>query len=259
MLKQTTSVEHDFPPYQESALLALFGKNVRVLDLTHDFGDHIPIYPGHAKTALWWHLTHEESRARLGDTSFEGYGVKGIVTCDHTSTHVDAIFHFNKHRADLTVDKIPLNYMITPAAWIDVSFVPPRTHITLENVRTAVATAGIAVQAGSTLLYYTGAETLWGDHKAFLSQYPGLNAEATAWILDQGVLNVCTDAPSTDNPADTTYPNHTVHAQRLVIHTELVANIPKIPRHDNFYYAMFPWRITGGTGSPVRAIALWEE
>lgn len=253
------SSEHDFKPYHESALLTLFGKNVRVLDLTHEFGDHIPIYPGHAKTATWWHLTHEESVMRLGDTPFEGYGVKGIVTCEHTSTHVDAVYHFNKHRPDLTVDKLPLEYMITPAAWIDVSFVPPRTHITLQNVRDAVSEAGITIRPGSTLLYYTGAEKLWNDHKAFVTQYPGLDAEATAWILDQGVVNVCTDAPSTDNPADITYPNHTLHGQRLVIHTELVANIPKIPRHDNFYYAMFPLRLVGGTGCPIRALALWEE
>jgi kynurenine formamidase len=69
------------------------------------------------KTALWWHLTHEECKMRLGDvdTPFEGYAVKGIATCDHVSTHVDAVYHFNKHRPDLTVDNIPFEYMITPA------------------------------------------------------------------------------------------------------------------------------------------------
>ena len=116
MSKETKSVAQTFPLYRESALLSLFGKNIRVLDLTHELGDHIPIYPGHAKTATWWHLTHEESRARLGDTPFEGYAVKGIVTCDHTSTHVDAIFHFNKRRPDLTVDKLLLEYKVTPVA-----------------------------------------------------------------------------------------------------------------------------------------------
>jgi kynurenine formamidase len=249
----------DFKAYQELAFISLFGKNVRVLDLTHEINENIPIYPGHAKTATWWHLTHEECVMRLGDTPFEGYGVKGIVTCEHTSTHVDAVYHFNKHRPDLTVDKIPLEYMITPGAWIDVSYVPPRTHISLQNIKDSIKQAGVQIKAGSTLLYYTGVEKYWNNHQVFLTQYPGLDSEATEWILDQGVVNVCTDAPSTDNPADITYPNHTIHAKRLVIHTELVANISKIPRKDDFYYAMFPWRLTGGTGCPIRALALWEE
>lgn len=248
----------DYPTYEENAVIDFLGKKVHVLDLTHEFSESIPIYPGHAKTVTWWHLTHEECVARLGDTPFEGYGVKGILTCEHTSTHVDAIFHFNKHRPDLTVDQLPIGYMISPAEWIDVSFVPARTHITIRHVKKAVRNAGVTIRPGSTLLYYTGVERLWSDHRAFLSQYPGLDAEATEWILDQGVINVCTDAPSTDNPADNTYPNHTVHARRLVVHTELVANISKIPRHDDFYFAMFPLRLVGGTGCPIRALAFWE-
>ena len=88
---------------------------------------------------------------------------------------------------------------------------------------------------------------------------PGLDSEAKNWILAQGVVNLCTDAPSTDNPADITYPNHTLHDARLVIHTEMVANIPKIPRHDESNFAMFPLRLTEVTGCPIRAIALWED
>ncbi len=93
---------------------------------------------------------------------------------------------------------------------------------------------------------------------AFITQYPGLDEEASRWILDQGVVNVLTDAASTDNPADLDYPNHRTHAERLVVHTEIVRNIPKIPRHQNFHLLMLPLRWKGATGSPVRALAMWE-
>lgn len=245
--------------YQSEVVIELFGKKVHILDLGRELSPEMPHYPGHMKTNLWWHLTHEECKMRLGDTPFEGYAVKGIVTCDHVSTHVDAVYHFNKHRPDLTVENISFYDLITPAAWIDVSHVKPRTHITLADVKEALEKAKVTLKPGITLLYYTGIDAKWGDTATYVSQYPGLDREATEWILDRGVVNVCTDATSLDNPADITYPNHTIHGERLVIHTENIANMPKIPRHDNFYFAMFPLKFVGATGSPVRAVAMWEE
>lgn len=244
--------------YRELDEIELFGRKLNILDLGREISPEMPHYPGHMKTNFWWHLTHEECKMRLGDTPFEGYAVKGIVTCDHVSTHVDAVYHFNKNRPDLTVEKIATRDLITPAAWIDLSHVKPRSHITLQDVKEAVADAGITIREGMTLLYYTGIEQSWNDVATYVSQYPGLDAEATRWILDQGVVNVCTDATSLDNPADINYPNHTVHGERLVIHTENMANITKIPMHEGFYYAMFPLKFVGLTGSPVRAFAIWE-
>jgi kynurenine formamidase len=119
--------------------------------------------------------------------------------------------------------------------------------------------AGLArIEPGSTLLYWTGIGAHFDDPVRFVTQYPGLDYEATNWILDQGVVNMMTDAPSTDNPADPSYPNHLSHGRRLVIHTELTANIAKIPRHSGFYVVALPLRWQGLSGSPVRALALWE-
>ncbi len=247
--------------YREMTAVDLFGKRIRVLDLTREIGPDLPVYPGHMKTNFWWHMTHRESKLRIGEKSrFQGYGVKGIVMCDHISTHVDAVYHFNADRPDLTVESIALETLITPASWIDLSFVRPRTNITLENVKGAMARAGVdRLERGSSLLYYTGAGDRWGDPEAFVTQYPGLDSEASYWILDQGVVNVLTDAPSTDNPADLSYHNHTAHGERLVIHTEIVSNINKIPKHTGFYLLVAPLKLKGCTGSPARILALWEE
>lgn len=239
----------------------LFGRRVWVLDLSREISPEIPIYPGHAKVAFWWHLTHEEvRRSRIHpDSPFGGYGVMGIAMCDHVSTHVDAVYHFNRERPDLTVDRIPLDKLITPAAWIDLSFVPPRTHITLDHLQRALASAQVTLRPGMTLLCYTGASEYWNDPFRFNSEYPGFDEESSRWLLDQGIVNLCTDAASTDNPADNHYPNHRVHGERGVIHTEIVANINRIPRHDNFYVIILPLKFRGLTGSPVRALALWTE
>ena len=71
-------------------------------------------------------------------------------------------------------------------------------------------------------------------------------------------MNVLTDAVSTDNPADLTYPNHTAHAEYLINHTEVVNNIERIPRHQGFAVMVISLRLIGCSGSPVRVLALWE-
>jgi kynurenine formamidase len=246
--------------YQDTEVLNVFGRNMRVLDLGHELADDIPVYPGHMKVATWWHLTHEESVIRMGDTDFWGYGVRGMSLCEHVSTHVDAIFHFNPHRPDLTIDSMPLSSMITPAAWVDLSFAEPRTDISLDQLHEALDSARVTVEPGSTLLFYTGVERYWKkDSKRFISDYPGMGEEASRWLLDQGIVNLCTDAISTDNPANLRYPNHRAHGERLVVHTELVANMTRIPIHQGFWFMMAPLRFTGMTGSPIRPLALWDE
>ena len=245
--------------YNELAEITFFGKRVKVLDLSREISPQIPVYPGHMKVAMWDHLTHAESRLRLGDSPFRGYAVKGIAFCDHDSTHIDAVFHFNEDRPDLTIETFPIEYFFTEGVWIDVSDVPGRTHITLERVRRAMDEAGVeGLPRGGTLLYYTGAARKWDRPLEFVSQYPGLDEEASRWILDQGVVNVLTDAVSTDNPADLGYPNHLVHAEYLVNHTEVVNNIDRIPLHQGFSVMVIPLRLVGCTGSPVRVFALWE-
>lgn len=245
--------------YNELAEITFFGKRVKVLDLSREISPQIPVYPGHMKVAIWDHLTHAESRLRIGDSPFKGYAVKGIAFCDHDSTHMDAIFHFNEDRPDLTIETFPIEYCFTEGVWINVSDVLGRTHITLERVRRAMDEAGVeGLPAGGTLLYYTGAARKWDRPLEFVSQYPGLDEEASRWILDQGVVNVLTDAVSTDNPADLGYPNHLVHAEYLVNHTEVVNNIDRIPLHQGFSVMVIPLRLVGCTGSPVRAFALWE-
>lgn len=245
--------------YRDLAEVTLLGRRLKVLDLSREISPDIPVYPGHMKVAIWDHMTHSESRLRLGDTPFRGYAVKGIALCDHDSTHMDAVYHFNPDRPDLTSEAFSIENCFTEAVWIDVSDVEPRTHITLSRVRAALGAAGVGrVPAGGSLMYYTGAARRWDDPLAYLSLYPGLDEEASRWILDQGVVNVLTDAVSTDSPADLTYPNHRTHAEYLVNHTELVNNIERIPRHEGFSLMVVPLRLVGCTASPVRIFALWE-
>lgn len=245
--------------WRDETELELLGRRVRVVELSREVSTTMPVYPGHVGVAFWDHLTHEQVRRQRVDpeSDFCGYAVRGMVASEHVSTHVDAVWHFNDRRPDLTIDKVPLEHLITPAAWIDVSDVWPQPHITLERIRRALDEAQVELRPGMTLLYYTGVAEHWDDPATFLSDYPGLDAEASRWLLDQGIVNLGTDAVSTDTPSDTSYPNHTAHGERLVIHTEMVANMTRLP-HSGFWTVFLPLRLVGGTGAPARALALVE-
>jgi kynurenine formamidase len=246
--------------YRDEVEIELLGKQVKVLEISREVSETMPVYPGHISVNFWDHLTHEQvKRQRLpADSPFRGYAVRGLAASEHVSTHVDAVWHFNPDRPDLTIDKLPWEHLITPAAWIDLSDVAPEPHITKARLEAALTDAEIKLKPGMTLLYYTGWGELWHDPFAFVEGYPGLDAEASEWLIDQGIVNLGTDAPSTDHPADLGYPNHRIHGERCVIHTEMVNNMTRIPVHHGFWTGFFPLRLEGGTGSPARAVALWE-
>ena len=218
-----------------------------VTELSRTIYTGMPVYPGHPKTVIWDHLTHEETQKN----GFS-YAVKGLMFSDHTSTHVDSLSHIIP--GDLPIADVPLNFFITEGVWVDVSGVPPRTYITKRDLVDALEAVSVSIPSGSTFLYYTGASTTWGTPQ-YLSEYPGLNREAAEFLADSGCINIGCDAVSIDNPADPLYPAHTVCRERKILNSENFVNIEKIPCH-RFWFFSLPLLILEGTGSPIRALAM---
>ncbi|MBU7012974.1 MAG: cyclase family protein [Theionarchaea archaeon] len=220
------------------------------IELSQQIYTGMPVYPGHPKTVVWDHLTHEE-------TNHHGfsYAVKGIMLSDHTSTHVDSLSHIIPDGSSIA--ELPVTWFITPGIWVDLSHIRARTYITKKDLHTAIHKAGITISPQSTFLYYTGASRTWGTPQ-YLSEYPGLNREATEFLADSGCINIGCDAVSIDNPEDPSYPAHTVCKERKILNSENFTNIEKIPS-PAFWFLSLPLLITEGTGSPIRALALVIE
>lgn len=221
-----------------------------VTELSQRIYTGMPVYPGHPKTVVWDHLTHDETK-RNGFS----YAVKGIMLSDHTSTHVDSLSHIIP--GGLTIADLPLNFFITPGVWVDVSHVPPRTYIKDSDLIKALEDLQLDIPPKSTFLYYTGASNLW-ETPQYLTEYPGLTRKAAEFLADSGCINIGCDAVSIDNPADSSYPAHTVCRERRILNSENFVNIEKIRSH-NFWFVSLPLLIQEGTGSPIRALALVVE
>ena len=109
---------------------------VRLIDLTQEIYQGMQVYPGHLKTVVWEHHTHEETVK-----NYEGgysYQSRGLLMGDHGPTHVDALSHLDPRTDAPSIDQMPLDLFYGEATCIDVSHFEPRTYITASDIEEVI-------------------------------------------------------------------------------------------------------------------------
>ncbi len=228
----------------------------RLLDLTQEIYQGMNVYPGHLKTVIWEHHTHEETKK-----NFEGgfsYQSRGLLMSDHGPTHVDALSHLDPRPDAPTIDTMPLDLFYGTAICIDLSHKEPQTYISASDMDDAASKSPVKLQKGDILLLYTATYNRRQGTKEYLSQYPGLDESGSNWLVEHGVKTFGVDSPSPDNPISRTYPCHMMCRKYGITHFENLANLDQVVGR-RFTFMGFPLRIRGGTGSPVRTVALLED
>jgi len=236
---------------------------VELIDLSQKIVHRGPARPFHPTPTIWTHVSHEETRAKVkhGDISFM---TKGITLCDHTSTHVDALCHYDPSPEAECIDELPLEMFYTEAICLDFSDKGAGTDITRQDIESELERTGLQIQEGDTLLYYTGHYEKHFGTPEWWTAFPGLDRGATEYLADKGVINIGCEAFTIDNPvqarldADPPYPAHTVCRERRLLNTENLV-IPRRLVGRRFRFIGFPLKIEGGTASPIRAVALVED
>jgi kynurenine formamidase len=229
---------------------------VRLIDLSQEIYQGMQVYPGHLKTVIWEHHSHEETVK-----NFEGgfsYQSRGLLMSDHGPTHVDALSHLDPSPEAPSIDQMSLALFYGEATCIDVSNFEPRTYITASDIDEVIAREGADVRMGDILLFYTGTFNKLHGTREYVSQYPGLDETASMWLVEKGIKTFGVDSPSPDNPASRTYPCHMMCRHYGITHYENLANLDHVV-NKRFTFMGFPLRIRNGTGSPVRAVALVND
>jgi kynurenine formamidase len=228
----------------------------RIIDLSQEIYQGMPVYPGHLKTVVWTHMSHEECQRALG-TGFS-YETRGIMFCDHGPTHIDAVSHLSRKPDAPPVDKIPLEYCITSAICLDVSDIPQKKQFGRAKIEQELNRWKLRINKGDTVLFHTGHFARCYGKPEYMTDYPGLDREATEFIIDQGCVNFGVDSASPDMWYDKTYPCHTVCGERQITHIENLCNLDKLVGK-RFTFIALPLKIRGGTGSPLRPVAILDE
>lgn len=190
----------------------------------------------------------------------------------HAATHIDAPWHYAPTvdgRPAATIDRMPLEWGYDDGIVIDMSYKHEREMITKDDVISAVNSLGITIKPGNIVLIRTGRDKYIGT-----AEYPhkgtGMSAEATEWLIDQGVRVMGIDQWGWDLPlqyaakvakerGDSEYfwQGHMVGARKEYYHMEQLVNLHKLPPY-GFKVAVFPLRIVGASAAPARVVAIFE-
>jgi kynurenine formamidase len=210
---------------------------MRLVDLSQDIYEGMKVYPGHLKTVTFQHVTHEETAPRFeGGFSFQTWG---FMLNDNGPTHVDSFSHLDPDPEAPTIDQMPLDLFYGNALCVDVSDVAPQTDISPQHIESALAAAKLELQRGDMLFFYTATFDRHKGTTKYLTEFPGLGAEASQWLLDSGVKTFGVDSPTPDNPIS--------HYENLIL-TEVVGR--------RFTFVGFPLKVVGAHGGPTRAVAI---
>jgi len=233
----------------------------RLIDLTHEFGADTIVWP----TEQDFKLIAQHAEEMPGGYY---YASNRMEMPEHGGTHIDAPIHFA--RGKQTLDQVPLEQLVGAAIRIDVSAQCARDRdyrIIIEDLEHWEATHG-RIPDGAIVLLDTGFGRFWPSRQQYLGSelrgsegvrglhFPGLHSEAAAWLVRERQMKaVGIDTASIDYGQSSKFETHVALLSHNVPVFENLADLSKLPSTE-FDVIALPMKIAGGTGGPLRIIAI---
>jgi kynurenine formamidase len=232
----------------------------RMVDLSHGYGPDTVYWPTSTQTFA----LKQDAKGPTPGGWF--YAANSLSTPEHGGTHLDAPRHFSEQGR--TTDQVPLDQLVAPAVVIDVTkeAAADRDYrLTPEAVLAFESTNG-RIARGTAVLLRTGWSRHWPEARAYLGDdtpgdvsrlsFPSYGVEAARLLVeDRGVAALGVDTASIDYGRSTDFQVHRAAAARNVPGFENLTNLDQLPARGALVIAL-PMKIEGGSGGPLRAIAL---
>jgi arylformamidase len=220
-----------------------------VVDLGRELFNGMPNF-GANITAFFpletYEMTRRFSQGRLG---FEG---RMILMAEHCGTHLDCPYHFDPN--GLTVDQLPLEKLILPGHLLDLTHRKAREPITIADAEAAEERSGRPIRPETVVIFWTGQDKNWGK-EGFKADRPYIPAETAQWLVDRRATLFGTDLIGLDNPDEWWEPTHVAFLQGGLPMIQQLCNLEQLVGKE-FLFIALPLKMRGGTGSPVRPVAL---
>lgn len=265
-----------------SKLLEALASGTHVYDLAQPLAAETPHSPNHPPFRMSLMRRHGDMVREDGSSAANEI----IVTGGHTGTHVDALAHvsyrgelhggasaedaqrggrFSSHGIDAMEPMVCRGVLLDVAALHETDVLPGGYGITENDLAAAEEKAGVEVQAGDVVLVHSGWSRNFGDAQAFLGHEtgaPGPTEDAARWLAEKGVRATGAETIAYEQiKPEIGHALLPVHRLLLVesgIHIIEVMNITELAEAGiyEFMFILAPLKITGGTGSPVRPLAV---
>ena len=196
------------------------------------------------------------------------YAANSFFTSEHGGTHLDAPIHFAQGRQ--SVEQIPVDRFVGEAVVIDVTEASARDadyEVTVEDIERSEREDG-AIPAGAIVLIRTGFSERWPDAEKYLGtaerspeavsqlHFPGLHPDTAAWLAaNRAIKAVGIDTASIDRGQSTLFEAHRALFERDVPAFENLTSLDRLPTRGATVIAL-PMKSAGGSGAPLRAIAI---
>lgn len=232
----------------------------KVVDLTHPFDE---------KTVYWPNAPSTFKLTKLADGLTESgyyYRMNSFCAPEHGGTHLDAPSHFAKD--GWASDQIPIARLVARAVVLDMSkqaASDPDYRLTAEDVRAFEKRNG-TIPAAAIALLRTGWGARWPDRKRYLGDdtpgetshlhFPSYGKEAAELLVkERKVAALGLDTASIDYGPSKDFIVHQIAGAANVPGLENLANLDQVPETGAWIVAL-PMKIAGGSGGPLRAVAL---
>lgn len=253
-----------------------------VVDLAHPLERGIPVSPNHPGFEIAMMRRHGDMvRSDGGSAANEMFTLGG-----HVGTHIDALGHVSQdgllyggidassastnrgltaHGVD-TIEPIVCRGILLDVAEVHgVDVLEAGYEITAADLEAAEERTGTTVQAGDAVLLRSGWATHWSDVATFRGQSggaPGPGLDAANWLLDRNIRLAGGETIAFEvirpGAGHATLPVHRrflVDTGTYIVEVMDLTAIASAAR-GAFLFVLAPLKITGGTGSPSRPIAL---
>ncbi len=222
----------------------------QVIDLTHRLSPGFPHYPGDEPPLV----------AEACAIATDGFRTRRWQLDEHSGTHLDAPAHMVPD--GLTVDQLPAAGLVAPLAVVRFATAPtPDAALSLADLRAdedqhGPITPGSAVLVNTGWHHRAGGAAYLGLDAAGGLHFPGCAAESARWLVDaRDVVGIGIDTLSLDAGCAVELTAHQIvlGAGRWIV--ENATGLDTVPPRGAVLVVGLP-RLAGGTGAPVRLLAL---
>jgi kynurenine formamidase len=211
----------------------------RFVDLSHELGPGMPVYPGLPRPQFDAVMDHASSLPHYGGKAEFFLGRLSMPT--NLGTYVDSPFHRYREGRDLA--QIPIEELVELRTIV----------VDHDTGQREVALQPAEDWKGSALLIRTGWDRRWGTD-SYWEPGPYLGAAAIESLVAAEVSVVGVDFWNIDNTEDPSRPAHTRLLGAGILIVEHLCNLTELPERGAELYVPV-LRITGGASFPVRAFA----